>query len=118
MTVDALLEQLAELVAEKVAARLNGNGRPPETPTDEVLLTPAAVAERLGTSARWVYDHADELGGKRLTPRCLRFPDAAVRRYFDPKLAALILRDRKEARGEVGKLGADPSALQMSHGVH
>jgi len=83
VTVDALLEQLAELVAEKVAARLNGNGRPPETPTDEVLLTPAAVAERLGTSARWVYDHADELGGKRLTPRCLRFPDAAVRRYLE-----------------------------------
>jgi hypothetical protein len=34
--------------------------------------------------------------------------DAAVRRYFDPKLAALILRDRKEARGEVGRLGSDP----------
>ncbi len=34
--------------------------------------------------------------------------DAAVRRYFEPKLAALILRDRKEARGEVGRLGSDP----------
>ncbi|MFL6835346.1 MAG: DUF3828 domain-containing protein [Xanthobacteraceae bacterium] len=34
--------------------------------------------------------------------------DAAVRRYFEPKLAALIIKDRKDARGEVGKLGADP----------
>jgi hypothetical protein len=34
--------------------------------------------------------------------------DAAVRRYFDPKLAALIIKDHREARGEVGKLGSDP----------
>jgi hypothetical protein len=34
--------------------------------------------------------------------------DAAVRRYFDPKLAALIIKDRKDAHGEVGKLGSDP----------
>src|SRR5262245_5839142 len=32
----------------------------------------------------------------------------AVRRYFAPKLAALIIKDRKDARGEVGKLDADP----------
>jgi hypothetical protein len=34
--------------------------------------------------------------------------DTAVRRYFEPKLAALIIKDRKNARGEVGKLDADP----------
>jgi hypothetical protein len=34
--------------------------------------------------------------------------DAAVRRYFDPKLAALIIKDREDAKGEVGKLGSDP----------
>ena len=34
--------------------------------------------------------------------------DAAVRRYFAPGLAALIFKDRREARGEVGKLDADP----------
>jgi len=27
--------------------------------------------------------------------------DAAVRRYFEPKLAALIIKDRRDARGEV-----------------
>ena len=32
----------------------------------------------------------------------------AVRRYFEPSLAALIIRDRKNAHGEVGKLDGDP----------
>jgi hypothetical protein len=34
--------------------------------------------------------------------------DRAVRRYFEPSLAALIIRDRKNAHGEVGKLDGDP----------
>lgn len=36
--------------------------------------------------------------------------DAKVRRYFEPTLAALILKDRKQAsrRGEVGMLDFDP----------
>jgi hypothetical protein len=36
--------------------------------------------------------------------------DAAVRRYFEPKLAALIIKDRNKAakRGEVGTLDSDP----------
>src|SRR5262249_47552698 len=33
--------------------------------------------------------------------------DAAVRRYFEPELAALI-KDRKAAHGEFGKLDVDP----------
>jgi hypothetical protein len=34
--------------------------------------------------------------------------EAAVRRYFDPSLANLIIRDRKKAHGEVGQLDGDP----------
>jgi hypothetical protein len=34
--------------------------------------------------------------------------DAEIRRYFEPKLAALIIKDRRQARGEVGKLDSDP----------
>src|SRR5439155_18377085 len=34
--------------------------------------------------------------------------NAAIRRYFEPSIAALIIKDRREARGEVGKLGSDP----------
>jgi hypothetical protein len=33
---------------------------------------------------------------------------AAVRRYFEPTLAALILKDRRDAHGEVGMLDSDP----------
>jgi hypothetical protein len=31
-----------------------------------------------------------------------------MRRYFAPELAALIIKDRKDAHGEVGKLDPDP----------
>ena len=36
--------------------------------------------------------------------------DADVRRYFEPKLAALIIKDRKDAKrhGDVGALDGDP----------
>ena len=34
--------------------------------------------------------------------------DRAVRRYFEPSLAGLIIRDRRNAHGEVGKLDGDP----------
>jgi hypothetical protein len=34
--------------------------------------------------------------------------DRAVRRYFEPSLAGLIIRDRKNAHGEVGQLDGDP----------
>jgi len=43
--------------------------------------------------------------------------DAAMRRNFDPKLAALILKDRKEARGEVGKLDFDPFIDAQDWGI-
>ncbi len=82
VNLDPLLEQLSELIADRVAARLNGrHDAPPEG--GETMLTAEAVAKQLQTSARWVYDHADELGGKRLSRRCLRFPEAAIRRYVE-----------------------------------
>ncbi|MGA7488534.1 MAG: DUF3828 domain-containing protein [Xanthobacteraceae bacterium] len=34
--------------------------------------------------------------------------DKEIRGYFEPKLAVLIVKDRKAARGEVGKLDSDP----------
>jgi uncharacterized protein DUF3828 len=34
--------------------------------------------------------------------------NAKVRRYFAPATAALIIKDRKDARGEVGMLDSDP----------
>lgn len=71
-----VVEELRPLAGE-------GNGRPAAEPAVERWLTAAEVAERLHTSERWCYDHQAELGGKRLSRRCLRFPEAGVRRYVE-----------------------------------
>jgi Helix-turn-helix domain len=55
-----------------------GNGD--RAPAPERLLTPAEVAERLGVSLRFVYAHRDQLGGRALSRRALRFPEAALAR--------------------------------------
>ena len=82
MTLDELLGQFADAVADRVVARLNGGPRPdPAAP--ERWLTAAQVAEILATTRRWCYDHEDELGAKRLSRRCVRFSEAAVRRYME-----------------------------------
>jgi len=65
---------------------LGTNGTTPPAPDPEPggeWLTARDVADLLRTSVRWVYDHAVQLGGKRLSRRCLRFPRAAVRRYME-----------------------------------
>ena len=59
------------------AQQTNGAGSPAPP---EPLLTVRDVAALLRTSERWVYDHAEELGVQRLSPRCLRFPAASVAR--------------------------------------
>lgn len=68
------LTALAEMVAGRVAALLQGESAP-------ALLTAAEVGERYGVSADWVRSNADRLGVVRLgdgaRPR-LRFPAAAV----------------------------------------
>lgn len=70
-------------VAAELAPLVDGNGAPPAPLAAERWLTAEEVAERLGVSVRWCYDHADQLGGKRLSRRCLRFPESAVRRYLE-----------------------------------
>ena len=47
------------------------------------LLSAQQTSEFLGVSERWVYDHADELGGQRLSARCLRFSEKALRRRME-----------------------------------
>ena len=65
-------ELLLELCADGSVALVAG-------PTER-MLTAKEVAELLGTTERWVYNHADQLGGKRLSKRCLRFPESNIRR--------------------------------------
>lgn len=82
MTLEGLLGQFADLVADRVAQRLNGRA-PAESAAPDRWLTAAQVAKLLETSQRWVYDHADELGAKRLSRRCVRFSEVAVRRHLE-----------------------------------
>ncbi len=49
------------------------------------LLSAQEAADLLGVKPRWIYDHADDLGGQRLTPRCLRFSESALRRWLEAR---------------------------------
>jgi predicted DNA-binding transcriptional regulator AlpA len=75
---------LARLHGELLArlVRPDTNGRRSEAEEDSSLLTATEVAERLGCSTRFVYDHKQELGAVELSPRCLRFRPAAVERHI------------------------------------
>ena len=69
------LEDLAELIAGRVAEILVGGGSLDTTQNE--WLTAGQLAARLGVTAQWVYDHQNELGAIKLgsgrKPR-LRFP--------------------------------------------
>jgi hypothetical protein len=84
MDLDTLLNRLAELVAEKLAARLNGNGK--GTEESDTLLTAGAVAARLGVTVRWVYAHAARLPFVvRLPGRGVRFSARGLARWLEKK---------------------------------
>jgi hypothetical protein len=70
----ASIDAIAERVTEQVADLLRG-----ESISDE-LIDAAEVARRLGVSRAYVYEHADELGARRLTDS----PRSRLR--FDPEL--------------------------------
>jgi hypothetical protein len=71
----AVLAELRPLAGGNITAV---SERPPDR-----MLTAAQVAKILEVSVRWVYDHKQELGGKRLSRRCLRFSETTVRRYLE-----------------------------------
>lgn len=50
----------------------------PIDPAPDASLTAAEVAELLHVTVRWVYDHQHELGGRRLSHKCLRFSRRTV----------------------------------------
>lgn len=54
-------------------------------PAPDTMLTAEQVAAQLNTSERWVYDHAEKLGVKRLSRRCVRFSSAAVARFMSKR---------------------------------
>ena len=84
MTLDLheVLGQLADLVADRVAARLNGHGAPAVPGPDRLLEVDEAAAV-LGVKPRWLYRHAARLPfTRRLSPRVVRFSEAGIRAYL------------------------------------
>ncbi len=73
----AVLEDL-RVVVDGAA---DGNGRSPKESTDW-LLTATEVAERLGVSRRYVYEHAAEFPfTRRLGTRAVRFSERGLTRW-------------------------------------
>jgi hypothetical protein len=77
------IEMLARRIAEILAV-----AGPPSSPVRPQLISAEEVAGWWGVGRRWVYDHADELGARRLgagpRPR-LRFdPDEVAERLGSP----------------------------------
>jgi AraC-like DNA-binding protein len=95
---DAQLERLADLVADRLAKRLAGALPPPERP-----LTVAEVAEVLGMSRAYVYDHADELGAIR------RGAGRRPRLRFDPAIVAAHARREATAEREAEPAPSTPT---------
>jgi hypothetical protein len=88
----------AEHVSRGKVAALDAWGARPATPLPVTppkstssngcrLLTPDQAADRLGVSRRWVYAHAAELEGRRLSRKCLRIPLAAIERSLAERKA-------------------------------
>ena len=76
---DALLDRLADVLADRIAAKLNGSAPAAD------MLTPDEAAKVLRTDKRWIYRHADELGAVHITRRKLRIPRAGVQRFLKRK---------------------------------
>lgn len=83
------LVELAELVAESLAARL-------ASAVPGALVDAATLAERLGVERSFVYEHSGELGGVRLGDG----PRGRLR--FDPVEAGRRLASCQGSRGSSG----------------
>lgn len=81
-----VLADLQQLAGESGPARLTLETSPAVEPSDE-WLTAEQCAKLLNVSVRWCYDHQAELGGKRLSRRCVRFSSRAVARRMARKSA-------------------------------
>jgi hypothetical protein len=97
MTLDELRGALAllpsgtrlELDRDELLSALGAASPAAPAPVDaDQLITAEEAAARLSVSPRWVYDHADVLGVRRMSRRCVRFSARAVERYATRKRAS------------------------------
>ncbi|MGA8720316.1 MAG: hypothetical protein WB557_20070 [Solirubrobacteraceae bacterium] len=111
----AVIEEIAERLSGAIVARvvevLREEGLSPRPSEATAWLHAQEVAQRLGVSREWVYEHADELGALRIgsgpRPR-LRFPP----HILDPRDRTTI---SAEAGGEPRNRRPKPSGLIPIH---
>lgn len=82
---EALLDALSEQAPDSPAITSGAMQEPDEWLTAEeaakiLNLYTCKEGEEKKPNARWVYDHADQLGVRRLSRRCVRFSRRAVER--------------------------------------
>lgn len=96
---DDQLDALADRIAERLRAQSAG-----------ALVDAATLADRLGVARGWVYEHASELGARRLGgPRGrLRFDTAEAAARFttvvEPEKHTKPPRPRRRSGGNVGSI--------------
>jgi hypothetical protein len=88
------LDELAHRVADLLHEQLDAPTPPVQTvEEDGRLLSAAQVAARWGVDRSWVYEHADDLGVRRLgtgvRPR-LRFDPVRIAAYMEPPDSAAV----------------------------
>ena len=95
LPVDATEKLLAQvhvvegvLLARLLSTRVQRDGQPEAPPEGDHFLTPEEAAKILGVTVPWLYRHAARLPfTRRLSRKCLRFSEAAVRKWQAAKRA-------------------------------
>jgi predicted DNA-binding transcriptional regulator AlpA len=104
-SIDEITERLTDAVVARILDLIRMEGLIERAGSGQRWLDAQEVAQRLGVSREWVYEHADELGARRIgsgrRPR-LRFP-------------ALSLDRPANGFGVVGE-HSEPSRLQRRPG--
>ncbi len=115
---DDALDRLAELIADRVAARLGG--LTPGRAQPEPLVDAAEIARLHGKTRSWVYEHAGELGAVRLgsgpRPR-LAFSPARVAERLEKvdKPTAASLPKTSQRRRRRQRAGRTASGAPLLH---
>jgi hypothetical protein len=97
-----IVEAIAQRVAELLRADLAESPR---------LLTASQVAERFAVSRKWVYEHAEQLGGLRLG----QGPRARLR--FDAEIVSLALDRQRPTCSEGAKAREESSSDEPASGA-
>jgi predicted DNA-binding transcriptional regulator AlpA len=99
--IDELADRLSDAIAERVVAAFT-EGSIQQARTSVAWLDAQQVAQQLGVSRDWVYEHADDLGASRIgagpRPR-LRFPpDILKSRNSEPAPGGATIKPSKRPK--------------------